>query len=77
MKKKKPVKYTDHKMNLRVIEDFLPPPSALVFKEEGVKVTLTLSQRSVQFFKRKADELDTHYQTMIRNLLDQYSKRFD
>ncbi len=75
--KKKPVKYTDYKMNVRVIEDFLPPPSELVFKEEGVKVTLVLSQRSVKFFKSKAEELDTHYQTMIRNLLDQYAKRFD
>jgi len=77
MKKKKTVKYTDYKMNVRVIEDFLPPPSELVFKEEGVKVTMVLSQRSVKFFKAKAIELGTHYQSMIRNLLDQYTKRFD
>lgn len=29
-----------------VIEDSLPPPNKLVFKEENVKVTLELSKRS-------------------------------
>lgn len=39
---------------LRVIKDFLPPPEQLVQREENVKVTLSLSQRSVAFFKREA-----------------------
>jgi hypothetical protein len=34
--------------------DFLPPPEELVFKEDNVKVTLGLSNRSVEFFKREA-----------------------
>jgi hypothetical protein len=34
-----------------VINDFLPPPSELVFKKDTVKVTLSLSRRSVNFFK--------------------------
>jgi hypothetical protein len=37
---------------VRVVEDFLPAPEALVPREENVKVTL--SRRSVDFFKRAA-----------------------
>jgi len=39
---------------VRVVEDFLPPPEALVLREDTVKVTLALSRRSVDFFKRAA-----------------------
>lgn len=33
----------------RVVPDFLPPPEALVFRDEGAKVTIALSKRSVDF----------------------------
>jgi hypothetical protein len=36
---------------LRVVRNFLPPPEDLVFRDEGVKVTIALSKRSVDFFK--------------------------
>ena len=36
----------------RVIKNFLPPPDKLVLREANVKVTLSLSQRSVDFSKR-------------------------
>jgi hypothetical protein len=39
---------------VRVIEDFLPAPADLVPREENVKVTLSLSRRSLDFFKREA-----------------------
>jgi hypothetical protein len=66
-------KYTDEDIgNPRVIPDFLPPPDKLVFREEGVKVTITLSQRSIDFFKAHAADHGTPYQRMIRNLLDAY-----
>jgi hypothetical protein len=35
---------------LRIVDDFLPSPEDLVFKEENVKVTITLSKSSVDFF---------------------------
>ena len=35
-----------------MVKDFLPPPEQLLLREENVKVTL--SQRSVAFFKREA-----------------------
>ena len=44
-----------------VIEDFLPPPDKLVFKEENVKVTLELSKKSVNLFKKYARKREIGY----------------
>ena len=69
------IKYTDEPIgNPRVIADFLPAPEDLVFREEGVKVTLALSKRSVEFFKRQAQKHNTQYQRMIRRLVDAYAE---
>jgi len=57
---------------IEVIADFLPAPAELAFREEGVKVTLALSKRSVDFFKSEASKHQTQYQRMIRRLLDSY-----
>ncbi len=70
------IKYTNEPMEARVIRDFLPPPEELVFKEDNVKVTMSLSRSSVDFFKHAAKKRHTHYQKMIRNLLDAYAARF-
>ena len=74
--KKKTVKYTNEAINARVIKDFLPEPKDLVFKEDNVKVTLSLTRESLNFFKHQAGKLHTRYQTMIRSLLDQYARNF-
>ncbi len=58
---------------VRVVPDFLPAPSELAFRKEGVKVTLSLTKRSVDFFKREAKKHRTPYQAMIRHLLDHYA----
>jgi hypothetical protein len=58
---------------LKVMEDFLPPPDELAFREEGVKITIALSKRSVEFFKSEAEKHQTQYQRMIRQLLDAYA----
>jgi len=60
---------------VEIIKDFLPAPEDLVFDDETVKVTIALSKASVDFFKEKANELDTSYQKMIRRLLDTYAKQ--
>ena len=60
--------------DVRVVEDFLPPPEGLVFREETVKVTIALSKTSLDFFKREADRLQVPYQRMIRRLLDEYTR---
>jgi hypothetical protein len=39
---------------VQVVEEFLPPPDKLVLKEDGVKVTISLSKKSVDFFKAHA-----------------------
>jgi predicted DNA binding CopG/RHH family protein len=73
---RKATKYTDEPLGeIRVMRDFLPPPSELVFKEDTIKVTLGLSRRSVDFFKKQAKKHDTQYQKMIRRLLDLYVTR--
>lgn len=69
----KKIKYTNEPIGEpRVIRDFLPSPEALAFREEEVKVTISLSRRSVDFFKAEAAKADTQYQPMIRRLLDAY-----
>jgi len=60
---------------VRVIEDFLPSPDDLVARDDTVKVTLQLSRRSVDFFKRAAKMRRVPYQRMIRALVDQNAER--
>jgi len=68
------IKYTDEELGeLKVIPDFLPSPEELAFKEDTVKVTISLSRESVEFFKQEAKKHNTQYQKMIRRLLDVYS----
>jgi hypothetical protein len=46
------IRYTNEPMgDARVIRDFLPPPEQLAFREEGIKVTLALSKKSVEIFQ--------------------------
>lgn len=67
------IKYTNEPIgNPKVIRDFLPSPEDLAFRDEDVKVTITLSKKSVDFFKSVAAKGDTQYQRMIRRLLDAY-----
>ncbi|MEI7446488.1 MAG: hypothetical protein WCK28_16490 [Burkholderiales bacterium] len=56
----------------RVVADFLPSPDQLAFRDDEVKVTLTLSRRSIEFFKGEALRSNAPYQRMIRRLLDAY-----
>lgn len=69
------IRYRDEPLGkLKVVRDFLPPPEDLVFRDEGVKVTISLSKRSVEFFKSEARRHHTQYQRMIRRLLDAYTE---
>lgn len=78
--KKRTVKYADGEGEIgrfRIIKDFLPPPDQLVLRESNVKVTLSLSQKSVDFFKREAKKAHVPYQRMIRALVDAYARKAD
>jgi hypothetical protein len=73
MSKKTAAKYTDEPIELgERVPDFLPRPADLVLRNRGVKVTITLSEDSVDFFKEEAERLNVPYQRMIRNLVDEY-----
>ncbi len=71
------IKYTDEPIEARIIRDFLPPPEELAFREDGVKVTIALSKKSVEFFKSEAEKHHTQYQRMIRRLIDSYVDTYD
>jgi hypothetical protein len=67
------IKYTAEPLGeVKIIPDFLPSPAELAFREESVKVTISLSKKSVEFFKSEATKHHTQYQRMIRHLLDAY-----
>ena len=70
------VRYTTGEIGrVRVIDDFLPAPADLVPREDNVKVTLSLSRRSLDFFKREAKKRRVPYQRMIRALVDRYAEK--
>ena len=70
------IKYTGEPMGrVRVVKDFLPPPDKLTLREDNVKVTISLSRSSVDFFKAQARTHRAPYQRMIRSLLDHYAER--
>ena len=70
------VRYTAGEIGrVRVVEDFLPPPGEFVPREDNVKVTLALSRRSFDFFRREAKKRRVPYQRMIRALVDTYAER--
>ena len=70
---KNKIKYTDEPMgDVKIMEDFLPTPEELALKDETVKITISLTKRSVDFFKKEAKLHNTQYQRMIRTLLDEY-----
>ena len=75
---KKRIKYTNEPMGrLRVIRDFLPPPEQLVAKENKVKITISLSKSSIDFFKKEAQKNRTSYQKMIRRVVDSYASHYE
>ena len=74
---KQTIVYTEGEIDeVEIVSDFLPPPNELVLREDTVKVTLTLSKSSVDFFKEEAAKHRVPYQKMIRRLLDEYAARY-
>jgi uncharacterized DUF497 family protein len=73
---KNKIEYTKGEIGkVKIIKDFLPPPSELVLRDDNVKVTLSLSRRSIDFFKGEAKKQRVPYQKMIRALVDGYAER--
>ncbi len=77
MNKRKTRKYADEDIGeIKIVKDFLPSPEKLVLKDDTVKITISLTKRSLTFFKKQAKEHHTQYQKMIRSLIDQYAERY-
>jgi hypothetical protein len=74
---KKRIRYSDEPVGpVEIVPDFLPPPEELAREDDGVKVTLSLSRHSVDFFKSEAQRRNCSYQRMIRRLVDSYAARY-
>lgn len=75
--KKRIIRYTEGEIGRigSIMVNFLPLPYRLVLRESNVKVTLSLSQKSVDFFKREAKKQHVPCQRMIRALVDAYADR--
>jgi hypothetical protein len=75
---KKKIEYTDGPIGkTKVVKDFLPRPEELALKGDNIKVTISLSKKSVDFFKNQAKRNKTGYQTMIKELLDVYANKYE
>ena len=71
---KKKIKYSEGQVGkVKIVADFLPSPEELALKDETVKITISLSKASVEYFKKEAKKYNTQYQKMIRRLLDEYT----
>lgn len=61
---------------VKIVDDFLPSPEKLLVKPKPVKITITLNQDSVNFFKQIAHKEHVPYQKLIRALLDKYASHY-
>jgi hypothetical protein len=61
---------------IKIVDDFLPPPDKLLVKSKLIKITITLNQDSVDFFKEIAHKEHVPYQKLIRALLDRYASHY-
>lgn len=72
----KMINYSSEPIQLgKRVKDFLPRPEELVFRPKGIKVTITMSEDSVDYFKNQGQSLNFPYQRMIRNLIDEYVRQ--
>jgi hypothetical protein len=61
---------------MKRVDDFLPRPEDLIVPERSIKVTINLSESSIEYFKKAAKKHHTKYQKLIRILLDKYAERY-
>lgn len=75
--KKRKAKYTNEPIGkIKIVDDFLPAPKDLVLKENTIKITISLTKSSIDFFKDEASKHHIHYQAMIRALVDKYVSHY-
>lgn len=73
---KKKIKYTNEQFAMgERVKDFLPPPSELLKRERTSKITLELTQGSIDFFKKQAKRGRIPYKRMLGTLIETYVKQ--
>jgi hypothetical protein len=72
---KKRIKYTDEPMEFTPVADFLPPPRELRLRMRRVKVTLEVSEPTVEMFRKTAGKSHGDYRDLMSALLDFYATR--
>lgn len=61
---------------LTTISDFLPPPEQLLASSKSMKITITLDMDTIAFFKEAAEKNEAKYQSMMREVLQGYARKF-
>lgn len=75
--KTRKIKYTNEPIGrIKIVKDFLPPPETLVLADETIKITLSLTKDSLEYFKNEAKIRHIPYQKIIRALLDRYAAHY-
>lgn len=54
------------------VPDFLPPPEEIARMLRARKVTITLTENCVEFFKQQSEKYSVPYQAMMREVLLNY-----
>lgn len=76
MKKIQTINYTDEPILIgEQVPNFLPKPEDIVLKKPEKHVTLQMDTKSINFFKRKAQRMNTTYTHIIRTILETYVSR--
>jgi predicted DNA binding CopG/RHH family protein len=74
---KKKIKYSKGEIGeVEIINDFLPAPKDLILKNDSIKITISLSKDSIDFFKSQAFKYHTPYQKIIKTVLDKYADHY-
>jgi len=74
---RKKIRYSKGEIGeFEIINDFLPAPKNLVLKNDSIKITISLSKDSVQFFKSEASKHNVPYQRIVKTLLDRYANHY-
>lgn len=74
---KKKIKYTKGEIGkVEKVNDFLPKPEHLVLKSDSIKITISLTQDSFDFFESQASKYHVPCQKMIEILLDKYVNHY-
>jgi hypothetical protein len=74
---KKKIVYTDEDIQIgEIVPDFLPSPEEIAKAGQIEKITISLSEESLEFFRTQANTFKTSYQKMIRKILDEYVSQY-